>query len=126
LVLQICLRLHLRHIMPLGTMVTCPTTVDLDNEDDVASSLACMERGRSIQQFDVPRDSLSTSFDVENLLVGRPDGGPEMEVTLLTKKNSGSVKDDFADVSSWWRLHGTGGEEHALAPNLHGNVETGR
>lgn len=80
--------------MPLGTMVTCPTTVDLDNEDDVASSLACMERGRSIQQFDVPRDSLSTSFDVENLLVGRPDGGPEMEVTLLTKKNSGSVKDD--------------------------------
>lgn len=74
--------------------MTCPTTVDLDNEDDVASSLACMERGRSIQQYDTTMDSLSASFDVENLLVGRPDGGPKMAVTLLTKKNSGSVKDD--------------------------------
>ena len=46
------------HIAPVGTMVTCPTTVDLDNEDDVASSLACMEKGRSIQNSDLPMDSL--------------------------------------------------------------------
>ena len=82
------------HIAPVGTMVACPTTVDIDNEEEAANSLACMEKGRSIETSDLSMDDLSSSFDVENLLVGRPDGGPEMEITLLTKKNSGAARDD--------------------------------
>lgn len=85
-------------LVPVGSLVKCPTVVDWSNEQEAETAISCMNPIRSTIESGDDSVDLHALFDVQSVDIDRGAGGgtddEPLRVTLLRQKRSTSANDD--------------------------------
>jgi acetyl esterase/lipase len=91
-------------LVPVGSLVKCPTVVDWSNEQEAEEAKSCMNPIRSTIESGDDSVDLNALFDVQSVDIDRGAGGgtddKPLRVTLLKKKRSTSAADDNSDTAA--------------------------
>ena len=84
-------------LVPVGSLVKCPTVVDWSNEQEAEAAKSCINPIRSTIESGDDSVDLHALFDVQSVDIDRAGGGTDdnpLRVTLLKKRRSTSAADD--------------------------------